>query len=71
MRDMDKILNIWVAWASNDYSGVDYSRIAAGFKGLLQYETISSPACTDDDALTLKLACRDSSKVDRMSIMLS
>ncbi len=37
MRDIQMVLERWGAWAASDSSGVDYSPIAAGFKGLLPY----------------------------------
>lgn len=33
MRDIQMVLERWGAWAASDSSGVDYSPIAAGFKG--------------------------------------
>lgn len=33
MRDIQLVLERWGGWASGDNSGVDYSPIAAGFKG--------------------------------------
>lgn len=54
MRDIQTILERWGGWASNDNSGVDYSSIAAGFKGLLPPTGKSRPSCTDDDALVIE-----------------
>ncbi len=33
MRDIQMVLERWGGWAASDSSGVDYSPIAAGFKG--------------------------------------
>lgn len=37
MRDISLVLERWGSWAAMDSSGVDYSHIAAGFKGLLPH----------------------------------
>ena len=37
MRDIRMVLERWGAWAASESSGVDYSPIAAGFKGLRPY----------------------------------
>ncbi|MBK0080107.1 DUF1133 family protein [Kosakonia sp. S58] len=54
MRDIQKVLEMWGAWAAKDSAGVDYSPIAAGFKGLLPASTQSRLSCTDDDALVIE-----------------
>lgn len=54
MRYIQKVLELWGGWAANDSSGVDYSPIAAGFKGLLPQTRKSRPACTDEDALIIE-----------------
>ncbi|WP_241186702.1 antiterminator Q family protein [Klebsiella michiganensis] len=54
MRDMQKVLDLWGGWAAADSSGVDYSHIAAGFKGLLPQSGKSRLRCTDDDALIIE-----------------
>jgi hypothetical protein len=54
MRDIQMILERWGGWASNDSSGVDYSPIAAGFKGLLPQTNKIRLSCTDDDALIIE-----------------
>ncbi|HAP2503883.1 TPA: antitermination protein Q, partial [Escherichia coli] len=45
MRDIQMVLERWGAWAASDSSGVDYSPIAAGFKGLLPYTSKKRLAC--------------------------
>lgn len=50
MRDIDRILRLWGAWADSDSSGIDYSHIAAGFKGLLPQQK-GRERCCDDDGL--------------------
>lgn len=58
MRDIQKVLERWGGWAASDSSGVDYSPIAAGFKGLLPQTSKSRLSCTDDDALIIEgLTC--------------
>lgn len=54
MRDIQMLLERWGGWAASDSSGVDYSPIAAGFKGLLPQTGRSRPSCTDDDALIIE-----------------
>ncbi|EPK3182655.1 antiterminator Q family protein [Enterobacter kobei] len=54
MRDIKIILKRWGGWASNDSSGVDYSSIAAGFRGLLPQTSETRLSCTDDDALIIE-----------------
>ncbi|MBJ9132984.1 antiterminator Q family protein [Citrobacter freundii] len=54
MRDIQMLLERWGGWASSDSSGVDYSPIAAGFKGLLPQTGRARPSCTDDDALIIE-----------------
>lgn len=54
MRDIQMVLDRWGAWAASDSSGVDYSPIAAGFKGLLPYTSKTRQACSDGDALIIE-----------------
>ncbi|WP_139537868.1 antiterminator Q family protein [Klebsiella spallanzanii] len=54
MRDLKKVLGLWGGWAATDHSGLDYSHIAAGFKGLLPHSGKSRLCCTDDDALIIE-----------------
>ena len=54
MRDIQMVLVRWGAWAASDSSGVDYSPIAAGFKGLLPYTSKTRQACSDSDALIIE-----------------
>ncbi|NUL39402.1 antiterminator Q family protein [Kosakonia sacchari] len=54
MRDIQKVLELWGAWAASDSAGVDYSSIAAGFKGLVTNTGKSRLSCTDDDALVIE-----------------
>ncbi|MDM2798205.1 MULTISPECIES: antiterminator Q family protein [unclassified Citrobacter] len=54
MRDIQIVLERWGGWASADNSGVDYSPIAAGFKGLLPQISKTRLSCTDDDALIIE-----------------
>ena len=57
MRNIQMVLERWGAWAASDSSGVDYSPIAAGFKGLLPYTSKTRQACSDSDALIIE-SCR-------------
>ncbi|MCZ0823692.1 antiterminator Q family protein [Dickeya solani] len=56
MRDIQLALERWGAWAADDSNGVDYSHIAAGFKGLLQSRSKSRESCCDNDALIIDAA---------------
>ena len=54
MRDISMVLERWAGWASSDSAGVDYSPIAAGFKGLLPQTGKTRLTCSDDDALVIE-----------------
>jgi len=51
---MSQVLERWAGWARSDRSGVDYSPIAAGFKGLLPQDSKLTLSCTDDDGLVIE-----------------
>ncbi|MBU9849232.1 antiterminator Q family protein [Rahnella aceris] len=53
MRDIHETLELWGAWAASDNSGVDFSPIAAGFKGLLPQTAKSRLQCDDDEGLLI------------------
>ncbi|EOV9708303.1 antiterminator Q family protein [Cronobacter malonaticus] len=73
MRDIQKVLELWGGWAASDSSGVDYSHIAAGFKGLLPQVGKSRLACTDNDALVIEscLARLKKKKPDEHSLLVA
>ncbi len=52
MRDIQLVLARWGVWARYS-SGLDYSSIAAGFKGLLADTSKSKASCCDDDGLVV------------------
>lgn len=52
-RDIQLVLERWSGWAASDNSCVDYSPIAAGFKGLLPQTSKTRLSCTDDDGLII------------------
>ncbi|ADU71533.1 antiterminator Q family protein [Pantoea sp. At-9b] len=54
MRDMSRVLERWAGWARSENSGVDYSAIAAGFKGLLPQTSKMTLSCSDDDGLMIE-----------------
>lgn len=56
MRDISNILYRWGGWAASFSTGVDYSHIAAGFKGLIPINNKSRLSCSDNDALIIE-AC--------------
>ncbi len=68
MRDIQMVLDRWGAWAASDSSGVDYSPIAAGFKGLLPYTSKTRQACSDSDALIIEGCLARLKQKDLMSI---
>ncbi len=53
MRDIQQVLERWGGWAASDNSGLDWSPVAAGFKGLMPYRTSQRLKCCDSDGLTL------------------
>lgn len=52
LRDIQLVLGRWGVWARYS-SGLDYSSIAAGFKGLLVDTSKSKVSCCDDDGLVV------------------
>jgi len=52
MLDIYEALSRWGVWAREE-SGIDYSPIAAGFKGLLPPKSSSKQSCSDDDGLLI------------------
>ncbi|EFB74016.1 phage antitermination protein Q [Providencia rustigianii DSM 4541] len=52
MRDIQLVLEKWAGWASNN-PGVDYSHIAAGFKGLISNKEAPRLSCTDNDGIII------------------
>ncbi|HBR7226899.1 TPA: antitermination protein Q [Klebsiella aerogenes] len=54
MRDMQKVLDLWGAWANSESCDIDYSPIAAGFKGLLPQTSRARIMCTDNDGLIIE-----------------
>lgn len=52
MRDIQHLLKCWGGWASSE-SNIDYSHIAAGFKGLLPRNATPIFSCTDNDGLII------------------
>ncbi|WP_343463026.1 antiterminator Q family protein [Pantoea sp.] len=64
MRDMSQVLERWGGWARSDSSGVDYSSIAAGFKGLLPQDSKITLSCSDDDGLVIE-SCMTRLKLKR------
>ncbi|MDC9604938.1 antiterminator Q family protein [Xenorhabdus griffiniae] len=56
MRDMRMILNQWGEWVYEGKSPVDWSSVAAGFKGLLPSNRRTRSPCCDDDGMALDAA---------------
>ncbi|WP_380178908.1 antiterminator Q family protein [Kalamiella sp. sgz302252] len=53
MRDMKSLLEKWGGWAATERSGVSYSQIAAGFRGLVTAAPTGRPVCSDNDGIIL------------------
>jgi hypothetical protein len=53
MRDIQQILERWGGWAAQHNTAVNWSPIAAGFKGLIGAPASSRPSCCDDDGLII------------------
>lgn len=73
MRDISNILQLWAGWARSEISGVDYSPIAAGFKGLIPQTSRSVETCSDDDGLLIDscIAKLKKRRPDEYKILLS
>lgn len=54
MRDIQIVLELWGAWAASDSCNIDFSPIAAGFKGLLPQTSKTRLACSDNDGLIIE-----------------
>lgn len=54
IRNMAKVMDLWGAWAASDRCEVDYSPIAAGFKGLLPDTSKTRLCCSDNDGLIIE-----------------
>lgn len=52
-RDIQQVLARWGVWASDDNTCVDWSPVAAGFKGLLPQRSTWRLSCSDDDGLLI------------------
>ncbi len=46
-------LNVGGAWVANNHEDVEWSGIAAGFKGLIPSKVKSRSQCSDDDAMII------------------
>lgn len=53
MRDITLLLQRWGGWAASESSGVNYSSIAAGFRGLLIHSPQRRLTCNDNDGMIL------------------
>lgn len=53
MRDIQMVLERWGAWVANNHEDVEWSSVAAGFKGLIPSKVKSRPQCSDDDGLII------------------
>ncbi|EPZ8628596.1 antiterminator Q family protein [Escherichia coli] len=56
MRDIQMVLERWGAWVANNHEDVEWSPVAAGFKGLIPSKVKSRPQCSDDDGLIISSA---------------
>ncbi|EHY3482926.1 antitermination protein, partial [Escherichia coli] len=55
-RDIQMVLERWGAWVANNHEDVEWSSVAAGFKGLIPSKVKSRPQCSDDDGLIISSA---------------
>lgn len=53
MRNIQQVLERWGGWAAQHNTAVNWSPIAAGFKGLITYGVSSRLSCSDDDGLII------------------
>lgn len=65
MRDIQKVLERWGGWAAVEGSQLGWSPVAAGFKGLLPYESRSRLTCCDSDGMIVDTAIAKLNKVGR------
>ncbi|OCA55156.1 antiterminator Q family protein [Photorhabdus namnaonensis] len=65
MRDIQQVLERWGGWAASENSGVDYSPIAAGFKGLLPASSKNRLSCCDSDGMIIDAVVGKLKKVGR------
>ncbi|QZN94056.1 antiterminator Q family protein [Symbiopectobacterium purcellii] len=56
MRDIQRVLERWGSWASQEGSHIDWSPVACGFKGILSHEKKPRPCCCDSDGLIVDAA---------------
>ncbi|MBM0891951.1 antitermination protein [Escherichia coli] len=56
MRDIQMVLERWGTWVANNHEDVEWSSVAAGFKGLIPSKVKSRPQCSDDDGLIISSA---------------
>lgn len=54
MRDIQKVLELWGAWAASDSCNIDFSPIAAGFKGLIPHTSKTRVMCSDNDGFIIE-----------------
>lgn len=54
MRDIQRVMELWGAWTASDSCNVDFSPIAAGFKGLLPQTSKTRITCSDNDGLVIE-----------------
>lgn len=54
MRNIQNVLELWGAWAASDSCSIDFSPIAAGFKGLLPQTSKTRIMCSDNDGLIIE-----------------
>ncbi|KAB7895992.1 antitermination protein [Rouxiella sp. S1S-2] len=52
-RDIHTLLELWGAWAASDNSGLDFSNVAAGFRGLLPSTSKTRMQCNDDEGILI------------------
>lgn len=56
MRDIHRVLERWGGWAAGGGSGLDYSSVAAGFRGLIAGGGKRRLSCPDNDGMIIDCA---------------
>ncbi|WP_039908365.1 antiterminator Q family protein, partial [Candidatus Regiella insecticola] len=52
-RNIQQVLTRWGYWANDTNTGITWSPVAAGFKGLLPLRPALNVSCSDDDGLII------------------
>lgn len=73
MRDIQLVLERWGTWATSEGTRVDWSPVAAGFKGLLPVTGKSRDSCCDNDGMIVDTAVgmlRHAGREDELNLVM-